>query len=325
MEEKELDLNVLDTFEVIDEDVSPETLRENEERLERATTNPDEFNFSQFLKNELGIEDGKILTGDPDSPIEYDLSDLNLQQQTALLKKHYQDAQEAASLSNDERAVLEMLREGQIDSLYERLGEELGRGVQQQPEIDINQYSDDEIMLWKLKNDYPDMTDDELTMELEVLKDTPTYGKKTEGAKNLLKQTLEYQQQQNQSLAEQQVVQQKEQLHQRIIETATEIDDLFGFEVDDNLKNSALSDIIESNENGTPPIIEFLDTPEGLMQTALLWRAMPQINEYVNSLHEEIDKLRNTNKESATLIADAPKRNQDFDLDIQDFGTLETI
>lgn len=325
------EFNVLDTFESIEPEISPEVIRENEERLERATLNPDEFNFTSFLQNELGIEDGKILTGDPESPIEYDLSDLNMQQQVALLKKHYQDAQESNSLTKDEQYVLEQLRTGNIEDVYNRLAEELGQSSQNSytPDIDVSQYSDDEIMLWKLKNDYPNMTDDELAMELDSLKDSPTYEKKTEGAKNLLQQTLEYQKQQQEQQSVLQAQQAKEQLQQSMIESATQMEDLFGFELDDAIKNQALADLLEAEEGDSPELIKFLDTPEGLVQTATLWRAMPQINEYVNGLHEEIDSLKNklnNSDDRKTMIAqNDPKKTNYDNLDIKDFGTLETI
>jgi hypothetical protein len=284
------EFRTLDTYEIIEDSPQPA----GEQGVEGEAPIPQSFDLSKFVANEIGAKEGRILSGSPEEPIEYDLSELTPKQQVAILKDYYSKQNKSSESVNnefteDEMYVINTLREGKLEDLYNQLSTELGRNTTtSNPE-----YSDDQLIEWKIKSELPDLSDDELEMEVEQFNNSPLRDKRLESIKNQYNQTLEAQKQQL-SFQEQQAQQQEqEQLRQEITSIAESTSDLFDFELDDDIKNAALSDLLENGEGSeTPRLVEFLGTPEGLTQTAMLWRAMPEINSYVNSLHKEIDSLK---------------------------------
>ena len=265
---------------------------ETGERGEAST--PTDFDLARFVANEIGATDNKIFTGSADEPVEYDLSELTPKQQVAILKDYYSksrgDEAPTQEFTPDEMFVIDSLREGKLEDLYNQLSEELGRPPVTNTSNDI---SEDQMIEWKIKTELPELTADELEYEIENFKASPLYEKRLESAKNQYNQALDYQEQQITQQQQQQQEQQLDQLRNQITEIAQNTGDLFDFELNDDIKNNALADLLEPDaETGNPQMIDFLGTPEGLAQTAMLWRAMPEINEYVNSLHQEIEKLK---------------------------------
>ena len=283
------EFRTLDTYEVI-EDTSVET-GDQGDRGEASTSSI--FDLGNFVANEIGAKEGRILSGSVEEPIEYSLSELTPKQQVAILKDYYSKANttqaEAPSFTDDEMFVINSLREGKLEDLYGQLSEELGKGGNPTP----TQYSDDDYISWKIQSDIPDLSQEELEFEVESFKASPLYDKRLDSIKNQYSQVIESQQQQVTFQQQQEVQANITELQNEIIDIAKNTNDVFDFELDDNVKNLALQDLIEPNEEtGNPALIDFLGTPEGLTQTAMLWRAMPEINEYVNTLHKEVERLK---------------------------------
>jgi hypothetical protein len=68
-------------------------------------------------------------------------------------------------------------------------------------------------------------------------------------------------------------------------------DYLAGFEVEEDLKRDVLRSLITPGSDGkrTEFIQDYIDDPEGLIQTALAVKMLPQIQRYVNQLHDELE------------------------------------
>lgn len=289
-------------------------------------TTVDGFDVSKFIAEEIGSLDGTIVTGSAEEPLEYNIKDLTPKQQIAILKNHYANRLNDTSLSEDEQQVVEMLRSNRLDDLYSALGEEIGV-AQPSQEINISEYSDDDIMIWKIRNDFPDMSDEELEGELESQKDSPYYDKKVNSAKSSLQAAIEAQQEQAKLQETEKSNQELQRIKKQIFEETSKVSDFFGFEADEDVKNAALADILEIPEGKqSPAIAEFLDTPQGIAQTAVLWRMMPKINEYVNSLHARLDNYEKKNKintQQKSYVATNNKSNSKpslEDLGIYDFS-----
>lgn len=307
MENKVYDFDEIDEYTSIpneeNEDFTGDPLIDGEGTKKVSTTN--DFDLDKFLARELGSD--VILTGSQDEPIETKLSELTPKQKVALLKYHYTSQntvqQEEPEFTEDELYVIDALRNEKVQELYERLGERLGVN-NEQPSSNFENI--DDYIKWKITSDYPDISEYELSEELERFKDSPNLEKKVNRIKEQYQQSVENEQR----VQEQQYA---DQVKEQIVNHAQDISEIYNFELDDEIKNDALRSLLEPSESGTPEFIDFIGTPEGIVQSAMLWRAMPDIKDYVNSLHEQIDKLKKQDNNSKTIVDNYDKMDEDDD------------
>ena len=258
------------------------------------------FNINKFIASEIGSEDGYVVTGSPDNPIKLKIDDLSEVQKIALLKHHYQSTSVNNELSEDELHIISKLRSGELEDLYNDLATELGKNTEQTIEdddYDVNSYEPDSIVFWNLKQQYPNMTQEELEEQIEIAKNLPNYNKILEAS---TKKLQEYFNQQKQQLQNQKLEQNKVSEQQRanqLISLASQVEDLYGFELDDNDKNEALSLLIEKDNNaGLPKLLEYLQTPQGQLEAALAMTALPKISEQYEKMLSEFEKYEKKNK-----------------------------
>lgn len=248
-----------------------------------------EFNFDEYIKKELGLPEGKFYTGSADSPIEKSVSELSMKQKVALLKHGIQSRslpkQEVVQddYNEDEKLVISLLREGKLKELYDELGQELEVGS---PAINLDS---EEIAIWNLSNQYPNMTEEELREELEQMKELPSWEKKQESFVRNYQQAQQYQKQQEEQYQNELLAEQARELEQRVAETIKSTNSIGEmFELDDSdvdVKRSAFEYIQNKS------LLEYLETPEGLAKTAIMYAALPKMEAYIKELHDKIDEL----------------------------------
>lgn len=260
-----------------------------------------DFNLADFVAKEVGIEDYTFLTGDKNAPMEKDIRELSLAQQIAMLKNHYstsntveENNSNGIEVSNHEKAVIDLLREGKLEHLYNELGRELNI----ESPVNNDPISDDDYIDWKHRSDYGDLTEEQLESERESLKSSSNYEMKLEAIKNQYNQFKQQEVEFKQFEEKQSAQQEMQNFANQAIDAATKINNIGDFitldESDNDLRNEALSDILEYENEGDEltKLPKFLDTPDGLMYTALVLRSLPKIKEYTESLITENRQLK---------------------------------
>lgn len=277
-----------------------------------------------YVANKLGLENNTFLTGSVDNPIEKNLNELTDEQLISLLEYNsqetYKDALNNFGLDESELAIVEAIREGRIEELARSLNEELGwSGKSGIPNV-----SDEELLAWSIKNMYPDITDEDLEIEVDLAKQSPSYETKLKSARNSFENIL------NQRRVEEENEQRRifeESLNRErdnLIYVARNTDDIYGFQIDNEIKEEALKDLFEFNEGSQVNkfLENYIDDPEQIVKTAITMKALPRIQEYVNNLHEEIDRLKSQTKRVNSIPNKIINRNINDDsfVDLNNIG-----
>lgn len=268
---------------------------EYQRNLEALDKSPSSFNFDNFIANELGAPDGRIVTGSPDNPIYLNISELSDIQKVALLKHHYTAANNSkdSGLSEDESYIISKLRNGELEDLYNDLSVELGKNINSNTDedYDVNSYEPDSIVLWNLQQQYPNMTPEELEEQLEITKNLPNYNKILDASTKKLQSFFESQLQQTQSQKQREYAQVEQARTNELINIASQVEHLHGFELSDNDKNEALALLIEKNQGSNMPILqEYLQTPQGLLEAAFAMTALPKISAQYEKMLSELEQ-----------------------------------
>lgn len=239
-----------------------------------------------IVREEIGAD--YILTGDPDNPTQISLYDLNDRQLADLLRYRYMESSSnnddsEYDLDDHEIELLNALRLGDKTSALSLLG------VNPFENFD---YSDDDIIEWKLRTLYPDMSDEEINEEIDLWKQSPNADKKLQNAREeFLNSINEYQR-----LKDLEIEREKEEILEKEAEQISslieDIDSLYQFEVDDDTKNKIHDLIFNRDESGKSKIVSLMDDPVGLLEVAASMAILPKVAGYVNQLLYEIDELK---------------------------------
>jgi len=257
------------------------------EPLESIKPNTSGFDEIEFFKRELGTD--VIYTGE-NADIPRAIAEMTPKERLSALKYHYES--KSPKLNDDEFEFLELVRQGNYESLYNELGNHLGKNEGISENYLPTEIEDNTAIIWKLKTDFPDFTDEQLLDRMEMIKQSATYDIEVD---NYKKQYSNYANAYNQQLEEQErnILKQEIESNQTLfLEAANSMTDIYGFNISDDLKEKALADILEFNEDGISPFVEFVDKPEGMLYAATLLRALPEISDYVAARHDEIDMLK---------------------------------
>lgn len=327
MEEQIKDTEAFEELNPLEEEIQDYEMQPVEDEVDLIESNPLEdqeevkqsnssWNFDEYLAKRLELEDGKFYTGSEDNPVEKSISELNEQQKVALLEEYYRsqlNQPQDSGVSNEEQVVLNYLREGDLEGLYSELSRELGVNTQQQ---DYVEPSDDDLIYWKVKSDNPDFDDDEIQEEIELIKESPKLEQKINSYKKQYRNAVEAYRAQQEQQEFAQLDNEYRQLQDNIIEIVRNTNEIAGFELDeedDDVKNEVLADLLEYNEGSNlPRFMEYINTPEGMVETALTVKSLPKIYQYIESLHQKIEEMEN-GKESYVGNTIDQERNDDYD------------
>lgn len=263
----------------------------DEFNIEETPQQEDGSYFDEWLINQLGSD--KILTGSPESMIEVDVKDLPLKSKVAILEDLIQESTgqllnkvQESELSDDERAVIEMLRNNQLHELYNAIKEELEL-------TDLpDKLSGDEAVYWSLKSTYNDLDDEDIESQLQALKESPNYDKVVQSAEEKYKQFLQdYKQQQytNQVLRNQELREETKQKYASIISNLD--DDLLDYDEED--KNEVFSALFDVDDSGSNDFYDLFKSPEGMVEIAKRVLAYDRLKDMVTNLTVAIEQLNN--------------------------------
>lgn len=241
-----------------------------------------------LVKKAIGGED-YIMTGDEDEPLKVSLYDLNEKQLTSLLEHHYENQKPDLSdyeLDDTEIELINAYRNGDVQSAAKFLG------IQQQTNQNI---SDDDIIGWKIKQMYPDLTDSELETEVELWKESPNSERKLEIIKNEFNTVLSKVQEEENNKIETLKAEAAKKQAAVMIEKINDIKSLYQFKVDDTAKQE-IHDMLFVQDDGKTKLAKMLEDPITVLELATSVTLLPKISGYVNQLLDKITELEKNKK-----------------------------
>lgn len=218
---------------------------------------------------ERGIVDGKLVYGEE----EVAFKDLAPEDQLEVLKQLVPEQSEAPALEGDLKHIKDLMDAGKSikDVAREILGDELS-GAQQ--------LSTDELNIRDIKEKYPTLTEEEIEIELEERKGSRLYEKKSEVLRDKFSQTQETDLAKMAETERTRVAAENEADRNRILTTVSELKDVDGWEINDDIKNYVLEDLIETDEQGNSKFVNIQDDPKEQFKMAYYYKMMPQIVNY---------------------------------------------
>jgi hypothetical protein len=137
--------------------------------------------------------------------------------------------------------------------------------------VDFKEMSDDAIVARWLKDNNPEANETELAEELERNKESSFFEKNAKSIREnyIQDQIKEFELKDQES--RQAEIQELESDRAKIVEAVTNVENIMGFPVDDNVKNEVLEDLLEVNEFGDSMFMQnIFSDPEKLFKAAWL-------------------------------------------------------
>ncbi len=248
--------------------------------------------ITDLLKSK-GIEDPLLINfEDEDGSIKQkSFYELPYEEQLNILASN--DADIDYELNDSESQAVSFLRENNVTleetvEYFQRKAVEDYINSQNIVGLEVDQYSNEELYLLHLKNEYPDLTDEEITLSLEKQQEHPDLFKKQVDKLRGDYKDVEKKQIEDARLEITQAEDAKRrELEETLIDVATTIKDIGGLTLDDNDRNQVLDHILNKDMQGISPLIKSLNSPERLFQLA--WWAVKG-EEAFNILHDHYKK-----------------------------------
>jgi hypothetical protein len=272
-------------FTGINDEVEPVLEQREESQIKNLVQ--DTSNLRSYILNELNIKD-EFVTGDVNNPIKISVDDLTDKQILNIYK--YGMNKNIPTYSEEEENIINLIREGKFE-------EYIADNFLQQ-EAQEEQYSDYDYYYWKMNTDYPGLSPDAIQQQYELEKDNEdVLSFKVEKIKEQYNNLLEVQNQQQAYESNKEQEKSIEAQKRDIINSVENLQAIHNFDIPIQIKNEVLSDIFESNNGETSRFIEeYIDNKEGLLYTATAVKMLPLIVKEYEMLLEELDALKNQNK-----------------------------
>ena len=331
-----LDEPVTTTEEEIVEEEPSTTVEEpatEPQETEQTTTDEEESYIFTFLK-ERGIKDpSKIqFTNEDNSVEELDFNSLSKEDQLEVLRSITDPG-----LTDNEINTINYLRQNnatleQVVDYFaqKRLDDYLKENPDKvhQKVYSIDEYTDDDLYIYDLKQRFPDFTDEELNNELDKAKeDEELFKRKTEAIRNIFK---EQEDQAEQARIEQEK-QQVEDLRNNLMNAAGRFnevqldytdDESDSLIIDNEDKMEMMSYILDQDDEGKSQLVKDLEDPDRLIELA--WFAtqgpkmMSELNKHwkkqladaraeTKKLQNQLDKLKN---KTSTFVVPPTKQEE---------------
>lgn len=311
----------------------PSTVPEPEPAVEPAADEPkEELNaYEQFLKAH-GVRDGKTIVyedEDTGETSEVDFTTLTTEEQLNILNElttpdYTEDEINTIKFLRDNNATMQDVIDYYREQAVKEYIAQSGNAPQQTYSVD--QYTDEELYLADLKSRYPDMTDEELTSELDSAKDNEElFAKKAEIIRNRYKASEDAE-----IKAREEAAQKQQQEYQ---DTFVKTLDNFNYipmdykdpnggamQVERSEKAAIWDYIFKQDAQGMTGFTRDLNNPDRLIEMA--WRmlygaeAMSDMTQYWKG---ELKKSRRTNPEpkpktsTTTVVKNEKKTSAGFD------------
>lgn len=261
-----------------------------------------------------GISGAKLkMLNDKEEEIEVDFFELPREEQIEILNAG-EEAPEPSEdplkdLAKNEKEFFEYLRKEDIslDDYLTKYKENAisEAGIVAEKSYDIDAYSDEDLFLLDLKNRYEDLTDEQLTKELErALEDEEIFKKKIDKTREEYKGLEEKYKEDEITKQDQEKGEQYGKFVDTMVDVAVKSPEFYGIELEDDEKNEVLSYLLELDEGGTSNFSRELNDPKKLYEAA--W--------FLKYGKEAFDAIRNAYElEIKELKKDAPPKKDDKD------------
>ena len=286
---------ILDSFETLletpqeEEPIVDENQIEAEPPTEEETSteeeNPEEVpdyseNSIYLFLQERGIKDpSKIqVTNEDDTTEEIDFNSLSIDDQLQVLRNITDPG-----LTQTEIDTINYLRQNNatLSQVVEYFAQKrLDDYLQEHPEdvhqkhYEIDDYSDDDLFVVDLKNRYPDLTDEEINLELEAAKSNEDlFKKKAEILRNTYKQNEDQAEAERVRLAEQEV----QDFRNNLMEAASKFNEVQldytddtsdSLVIDEEDKQQMISYILDQDSDNKSQLVKDLEDPDRLIEIA---------------------------------------------------------
>ena len=319
---------------------SNESHESNYQNSSEDRTNEDDDFISSLLKSR-GIEDkSKIKFETDEGDIEeVDWNNLSNQDKINILQSS--EVTPETGLDESEIQLINTIRNSGMNpqEYLQYIGnEEVNRYIQnnQQPQFEIDQYSDDELFLMDFMSRTGEVTEDEAVEALQRAKANETlYQKQIESIRNEYKKIEQENLMQEQLEQEQLEQQQYEQFSNQIVDEINNLNEIQGFDLNmDSDDMQTLYDFITgSDAAGNNYFAKALSDPRILVKTA--WLALngdQMVNDISNYFQKEIanvrkesykkgvaDTQKKINNSNNVVFKDKPGSQQEIYSDLDDF------
>lgn len=306
-----------DTATGVNNDFTPEdhsqTDTGNEPPVNQPTSNQstepenDSRSGIERLLSDYGVEGGMIKFDDGQK---IHINDLPAKEQYAVLESLTKNSrptiEQLNDLSEDEVSFLNLARESGrpiTDVIADLANSQLEyiRLQEESQSIDWNNMSDDAVYLAFLRDKNPDMSDEDLQDDLDKASGTRTYKSTVEGIRKDFTAAQERERESYTNQMNHRFDQEIEGDRRQIVESVAAINDIAGFDVNDDIKNELLGDILELNDVGDSLLLETIfSSPERILKHA--WfekygeRAIDDMEKYYR---QEISKAYTRGKDEA--------------------------
>lgn len=278
----------------------------------------------KLLENR-GIIDSKVnILDENDEQVEVNFNELPLDEQLAILTETSEQPVVNNGLTDVDAQFFETLKNNNMDAnqYLAAFKESIIKEVQPEAiedNYDIDGYDDKELFLLDLKAKY-DLTDDELSLELDrALENEAVFNKK------ITKTREEYKTLEDQHKADQKrIVDEKIELEHKtysdnLIQTAVDIPEFHGIEIENDEKNAVLGDLLEKGPDGLNSFQRDIKNPAREFEAAWFMRYGKEAFKALSSAYEEeIERLKKDNKPTRKTKVVVQKQKADnadiFDL-----------
>lgn len=263
-----------------------------------------------------GVDRSKVRIENEDGEIEeWNFDDLDDETKFGILSENPE-----SFLSEDETEDLNFLRKNKMNlkdfAKYQKeqaIKEYLEQNTT--PSYTVDQLSDDELYKFDLKDQMPDLTDEEVEDQLTRAKENESFfQKKIAALRKEYKDLEDEQKQQEDAKAQAEKEEQFNQLAQSLVTSARNIDEMNGMELDDNDKNEVLSFLLDLDANGQSQFSKLFENPDALFKMAWFMLKGQEAHDALTSYYKgEIAKVRREAKPVQKTVRRPQKPQNDDD------------
>lgn len=267
--------------------------------------------LTRVLKSK-GVDKSRVRIENEEGDIEeWDFDDLDDETKYGIL------SQQDIPLSDDEIQDINFLRRNRMNlrdfAKYQQeqaVKDYLAQN--QNPQYTVDQVSDDDLFKFELKEQMPDLTDDEVDEQLNKAKENESFfRKKIQALRTEYKNMEDAQTKQMEADAQAQSEQQFNAMAQAIVSAARNIDEMNGMVLDDDDKEEVLSFLLDRDANGQSQFYKLFENPDALFKMA--WFALKGSEAYdalTDYYKGEIAKARRAGKQQENRPAQRVVRKQ---------------
>ena len=267
--------------------------------------------LTRVLKSK-GVDKSRVRIENEDGDIEeWDFDDLDDETKYGIL------SQQDIPLSDDEIQDINFLRRNRMNlrdfAKYQQeqaVKDYLAQN--QNPQYTVDQVSDDDLFKFELKEQMPDLTDDEVDEQLNKAKENESFfRKKIQALRTEYKNMEDAQTKQMEADAQAQSEQQFNAMAQAIVSAARNIDEMNGMVLDDDDKEEVLSFLLDRDANGQSQFYKLFENPDALFKMAWFALKGPEAYDALTDYYKgEIAKARRAGKQQENRPAQRVVRKQ---------------